>query len=282
VDADGHFPPRANGAWLYDVNDFQDKQAGMWAQAINEYNSRAAAGHKITLLYSYGGDMEMYCERKNPTLCTPNDLKIYYSPTGGYASTAAYAAEVVPDGKRIHMAPVIDGAIGSPVLKGFDRLSVGLARAYADKVAQRICSDEHVDGVEFDLEPFHLSDKNGEYYFYMQIARDFSGHHDEAAASDPYLCVDANHPEGRFFAVFASAHALKPGSPTADNVQSIMSRGNGYFIASLYDLSSRPGGSLSSVESYTQAVAVQVLRVKICPCFGYSLRFRCAGRGLGP
>ena len=128
----------------------------------------------------------------------------------------------------------------------------------ADFVAKNICADDKMDGVQFDLEPFcfdgkcgkltgsDASGRNGQYYFYQEIAKDLAGyygHSDDPAGinqttntygdySDPLHCVDRSHPDGRFFSTFTFASKVTP------DVGAVFTRhNNGLIVDSLYDLS---------------------------------------------
>src|SRR5699024_500683 len=107
--------------------------------------------------------------------------------SNGYASTGAYAKSLHPvdtaDPGRatedVLLSPIIDGRTDAGgYLTNFNGLSEELARGYADKVAAMICADQRIDGIQFDLEPFDVTTKNGQYYFYLQIAKNFAGQHD--------------------------------------------------------------------------------------------------------
>jgi len=272
---DAVFPPRANAAWVYDPRDSQGRlEAGHFVDALNQYNLLADARERIGLVHPYGGDMEMYCPNGDAALCQPADFKLSYAldslsgalinglvgsgdqPTG--AATLAYATGISAAtlGRRPLLAPTIDGVVsGSGYLEGFDDLSPEQAGAFADKVARRMCSDPYVDGVQFDLEPFDVSTRNGQYYFYRRIARDFAG----AVAG----CKDRNHPGGRFFSVFLPAHDMQPGTAEGRNVADIAAvAGNVYVIDPLYDLSSQPAGTRTPVAGYRQAALDEASRTR--------------------
>lgn len=260
------FPPSGNSAWVYDTL-YHDGKArgrapGSFAGALNAYNRQAGPGHGITRVYPYGGDLEMYCNH-DASSCTPEDLMVVFGGrAGGSRSVAAYSRQVeAADGRKVQITPVLDGSIKGEYqgsLKGFNQLSPKLARAFADKVARQMCSDAHVDGVQFDLEPFDVTRRNGQYYFYRRIADDFSGHVDGKPGNDPFHCVDSAHPRGRYFSVFGSVHSLKPGTASARHVQEIMTaHHNGYFIVSLYDLLSDPPGHRTPVHYYERLAKKQ-------------------------
>lgn len=253
--------PKANAVWAYDPRDANGQlQAGAFVDAINQYNLLANSGHRIREIYSYGGDMEMYCPGNVVANCTSSDLYVFYSrtqPVSGqtYSNVSTYAYDQginsdLLDGPPLIM-PIIDGVVtGSGPLGGFNDLSPKLARQFADKVAHRICADPYAAGVEFDLEPFNVQTRNGQYYFFLRIGRDF------AVAQTG--CVDSNHPNGRYFAIFASANAINPNTASAGRVGQILTRyHNGYLIDPLYDLSSEPPGYRTSATDYQRLVDAQ-------------------------
>lgn len=272
---DPAFPPRANGAWIYDPQDGQGSvEAGHYVDALNHYNLLADAGERIRLLHPYGGDMEMYCPNGDPIACQAADFRLSYSPDTrldtlvnglvgtsserGSAETAAYATGIEASllGGRPLIAPTIDGVVsGSGYLDGFDDLSRDQAGAFADKVAWRMCSDPYVDGVQFDLEPFDVSTRNGQYYFYRRIARDLAG----GVAG----CRDQNHPRGRFFSMFLPTHDMQPGTTGGRNVAAIAAVAhNVYVIDPLYDLSSRPAGTRTPLTDYRRAALDEASRAR--------------------
>src|SRR5699024_3809042 len=83
--------------------------------------------------------------------------------------------------------------------------------------------------------------------------------HDGDTNADPYGCVSAQHPRGRFFSFFTFPEAIAPGTQSAANVQDIVSSyGNASMMASLYDLSTAPAGTLVDLETYTSRVQESV------------------------
>jgi hypothetical protein len=255
------FPPKANSAWAYDTS-----SPGTWVNAVTDYNKQAMPGHELNEVYSYATDLEMYCPNNDGTQCTANDLYSYYTAGGsGRARTDAYyQAFDAPRPGSLIISPIIDGRTDTGgYLQGFNQLSPELAADFADMVASQVCADPHVDGIQFDIEPFDVTTRNGQYDFYMRIAKDFAGEHAGNPAQDPYGCVDAAHPRGRFFSVFTFAASIEPGTESAANVQEIMnSYGNGYFMDSLYDLSSAPAGTLNGIAPYRAAVQREATDMK--------------------
>ena len=66
----GVLPTTANGVWAYD-----EAGPGTWSTVIRAYNDVATRGHKLTQVFSYATDMEMYCPESDPALCRPQDLQ---------------------------------------------------------------------------------------------------------------------------------------------------------------------------------------------------------------
>ncbi|HYW02997.1 MAG TPA: hypothetical protein VFA86_03565 [Gammaproteobacteria bacterium] len=255
-------PPRANAVWVYDQSGTGNHHVdpGRWVDALNAYNREAGTGHRISMIYSYAGDLEMYCQEAGngaPACPDPGDLVVTYRPHGAaHRSAAAYREGIdTGGGQPVMVAPVIDGSIrghyrGS--LRGFDRLSPAQAGRFADKVARRVCADPDADGIQFDIEPFRVDHRNGQYWFYMRIARDFSG------ASGRFGCVDSRHPDGRFFSIFTTAHSIRPGSASARNVAAILhAHHNGYLVDALYDLGSAAPGHQTSLAAYRRQVRAE-------------------------
>lgn len=275
------FPPKANSAWVYD-----SAEPGTWVDAITAYNAVAGAGHALNQVYSYGTDMEMYCPDNDGTRCAADDLYSFYTEAGGGpARTAAYHDAFAATSDSFTISPIIDGRTdANGYLRGFNELSPSLAAGFADKVAAQVCADPHVDGIQFDLEPFDVSTKNGQYYFYLQLAKNFAGRHTSGTADDPYGCVDADHPQGRFYSVFTFAAAIRPGTESAANVRDILATyRNGYLMDSLYDLSDAPAGTLNSLVNYTSAArAGSRQRQAVGQSVAHPLRIRHPGFGVRP
>lgn len=257
----GAFPPKANSAWVYDTTG-----PGTWVDAIAAYNARATPGHALTQVFSYATDMEMYCPGNDGTRCSADDLYSFYAAgSGGRARTAAYYdAFAAADPNSFTISPIIDGRTdANGYLQGFNELSPALAAGFADKVAAQVCADPHVDGIQFDLEPFDVSTKNGQYYFYLQLAKNFAGLHNGDPAHDPYGCLDTTHPRGRFYSVFTFAESIRPGTESAGNVRDILTTyDNGYLLDSLYDLSTAPAGTLNGLADYTAAARREARNAK--------------------
>lgn len=246
-----------NGTWAYDKTySLFGFKAGLWATNINQYNTSAQAGHKLTQVFSYGGDMEMYCQgsggSSTGTPCTASTMTVSYNP--GIQSTAAYYNAANGTSNPVTMTPIVDGVVGGEYLKTFNTLTQAQAAIYADNVAKLYCADDKVSGVQFDLEPFDLS-QPGQAFFFTQIAKNFAGQH-SPGQPDPYHCVDAAHPKGRTFSVFTYSGKVNSSLGTIFNKYQ-----NGYVIDSLYDLGPNGGGVVNSVTNYTTYVNNEVAKM---------------------
>lgn len=252
--------PTGNGTWSYDaLYNNQGRrigfQAGLFAANINQYNAAAKAGHRITQIFSYGGDMEMYCQgsggSSTNTPCTAKTMQVFYDP--GIKSTAAYFNAANGTSNPVMMVPIVDGVVGGEFLKTFNRLDKATASIYADNVAKLYCADDNVSGVQFDLEPFDIN-QPGQAFFFAQIAKNFAGKNNPGpGGSDPLHCVDRAHPQGRFFSVFTFSGRVNQKLADIFNLY-----GNGYVIDSLYDLGGNPGGVVTPVSKYKTLVTNEV------------------------
>jgi hypothetical protein len=261
------WPFSGHSAWVYDTHNVPGEprtvSPGFFSAEIARYNRNADPGHKISTIYSYHGSMEMYCSKHDPKHCPPDKLILSLATETSAAnhhqrsSVAHYrqtlgASDKLPEG--VGSVAIIDGVVNGHYegsLKGFNELSQEAANAFAEKVAAALCKDPNIEGVQFDLEPLDVRKKNGQYFFYKRIAALF--------AQDNGPCIDENHPQGRYFSVFAPVHSLKANSQSAKNLQAIFSaHQNGYLIAPIYDLDATPLGHSTSVKHYRKLAQRQL------------------------
>lgn len=307
--------PYGNAAWIYDgtYNNEGSKgplKPGLFASNLNSFNDNAEAGHEITQLFIYGGDIE--CPSSDEIVSHPDVLNdsnsAYYNyypkdftpkpltwdkytkdnkVVSAFGSSQVYApgkqfpqkdgSYLVTDlsgiRKAVYKILVIDGDVSSGgYAQGLNKMTETQARAFADKVSIAVCSDQSIDGVQFDIEPFSFTGEggalsgNGQKYFYQQIAKNFAGWFKKEyysvkginpdPSSDPIHAVSAKHPNGRFFSIFASANKV------TQDVKDIYDRfRNFYFIVSLYDLDSTPGGQLTEPEKYKKLITRQIEKI---------------------
>jgi len=220
--------PHADSAWIYDGA----SGVGVWAQSILGYNAGAGSTNKITQIYNYGTDIEDYTAGAPLT----TDDGTYYDggnkdngiwDTGAYWSALDQGPQLAnPSATGVSISPIIDG---TPDTGNIDSLSAANAGSFADEIADEVCADDNLSGVQFDYEPFN-AESAGQQAFYTEINKDF--------ASSAFGCVDSAHPSGRYFSVFAFGAALaKDGAEIKTMLGS-----DGYFISSLYDLGTNGAG----------------------------------------
>ncbi len=265
--ADRGFPPRGNATWLYDATFPEGPQgpphnrAGLYADAIREYNAATTEPHRIHQLFAYGGDLEMECLGGSD--CSAEKMHVYYYPptsqhpgrsfaetgSSGFASTHAYA-EV---GGDVTVIPVFDGRLDAGgYLQEFETLDDSQARTYADIFARTVCADPAIGGVQLDLEPFDIGDP-AQKSFYDQLASNLAGQN--AELEPVFGCVSSRHPRGRFFSVFTFANQITP------ELGEVFTRfGNGVVIVSLYDLGPGSATEASRPDDYRADAADEIAR----------------------
>ena len=299
--------PYGYGTWVYDKI-YRDKEdtsplpegtleikpgnfvkPGLFKGTITEWNQKATA-FPYTQVYSYGGDIEMYCRGSGESKTSDPCIKAngFKSDKGledgfvvtfpgedkdqhvGLKSLEAYLN--IP--KVAQNILIIDGRVDNKkegvydYLDYFNALEKDEAEAFADKVSKNICRNDSVDGLQFDVEPFSFTGEggsvsgSGQKYFYYQIAKNFAGWNGNVndntgvnpnLTNDPLGCVNANHPNGRFFSIFTFAKSITP------DVKTMLTQyGNGCVMDSLYDLGPLPGGQLNSVDDFKKYAAQEI------------------------
>jgi hypothetical protein len=223
--------PHANSAWIYDGA----AGTGVVAQSILGYNKVAGANNKINQIYSYGTDIETFSG--SPRSIDDGTFYDGANKDNGIWDTGAYNAALnqgpqLANGgpsagaPAVSISPIIDG---TPADGSIDAMTSAKASQFADEIADEVCADDNVSGIQFDYEPFN-AESAGQQAFYIEINTDF--------ASAAYGCVDTAHPFGRYFSVFAFGSAL-----ATDGAEiKTMLGSDGYFIASLYDLGTNGAG----------------------------------------
>lgn len=298
VASDNSTIPFGNGAWVYDgtYDSFGSKlapKAGLFVDNLTAYNNMATDGHRIDQPFAYGGDIEMYCQGSGETsvgdTCSPNSFLITLYPASqvsksknkwdyfpaklgdsGFASLEQY--KQVPNTKN-HVI-VIDGRLDNTITGTYDyldhlnTLNATDAQNFADKVAYSICADDSIRGTQFDVEPFSFAgeggsfpvtdtSKKGQEFFYQQIAKDFAGYHSGDPSKDPFHCVDKKNPNGRFFSVFTFSKSI-----TSEVAKTLTKYHNGMVVDSLYDLGSKPGGTVNSVAEFRAFAVAEIAAMK--------------------
>jgi hypothetical protein len=234
---------QGQGALLYDAQQAKGPSSplvvspGYWKAHITAFNTDASEGKTITRLYPYSGDMEMYCT--DPSTCIYSGSKqnvfVYYNPPAfGKTSVAAYRAAF----PSALILTIIDGSTKSSLLRALSYTDVGVGAAGV--VVHEVCSDPHVDGVFFDLEPFDIT-VPGQFALYQAIAKQFAGD----------VCIDDKHPKGRVFGVF-----LNPNKVAARDWGKVAAAlgPNGFVAVSAYDVKDTSPPVPVSIQAYTASI----------------------------
>lgn len=199
----------------------------MWSSAIAAFNAKASK--PINVVFSYGGDMEYYPPPTGPQTYFPD--------------TAQRAAATYRNGTTgvNYLVAVIDGRMdgGQSFSPDLSKRTQAEVEAWADKTASLLCSYEHVDGVQVDLEPVEAP--------YVPRLTQFLARLSLNLRSRERACVSDAHPYGRSVSAFMFAAAATPSIWQALGP-------NGYVTVSGYDLSTAPPGSASSVGAYSTAL----------------------------
>ena len=228
---DPPFPPSGAAAWVYDV---AGGQPAMWSGALGAFNG--AAARAINVVFSYGGDMELY----------PDDPEPYqtYFAAQSQAAAALYKATPGVD----YVVLVIDGRMDGTA--GYDpdlsKLTRAQLKTWADVTATLYCSFETVDGIQLDLEPL-----SGKYIAPFLIFLDYLSAN---LRSPERNCISPTHPGGRSITTFMFAESV------SSAVWSALGP-NGYLTVSGYDLSDAPAGVPSSVADFKAALSSSVATV---------------------
>lgn len=233
--------PRTISAWIYDAAN-KNTIPGQFTANINTWNNEAQAAGKpynqITELHTYGSDMEMYGDDTH--------LESYYTPQIRYDTTSHQILNelVGPGGAAFYMkhvgdamvaTPIIDGRTDVGYLKGFNNLSTQNVQGYADLLAQQVCVDHNIRGVQVDIEPLTFTKSPAQVEFYLRLTEDLTG---KNVAACHYLTAPGKLPD--YVSVFTFANRIKGGAegPYASQVQELLKRPNFLVIDSLYDLPS--------------------------------------------
>ncbi len=239
-------PPKGNATWVYDSNPNTPDQKkdvdivpGMWVQNLTDYNNGASDSSKLSTIFSYGGDVEMYYNKTTEKW----DIFVYYDQDG-HNSTAQYSK--VPG---VNVMPIVDGRLDGPYLKPFNSKSeYGITAA--DEISAEYCADPNVSGVQVDLEPFDIS-QPGQKALFSQLAKNFTSK----------TCV------GRYFSFFAFSGNVKSEAEwqtIADDLNPVVDgkrKAVGFFVDSGYDLGTKVGVAESPAE-YRIALTNELKTIK--------------------
>jgi hypothetical protein len=252
--------PELHSAWLYDGS--SSVPSSYYYNTIYDFNNdpHSHADHNINTLFTYGGDIEMYCNNKD-IQCIPNKTMFVYYNDHARQSVIAYKSDQTHSHIQKIM-PIVDGRVDDEsVLAHFNTLPEA-TRLLADNLAQQYCADNNVDGVQIDLEPFDIN-RPGQAAFYDQLNKDFT--------SKNYGCINSDHPNGRYYSNFAysgqwdkkdgSFHTLTQDQWTAI-AKSFGENTNGFFIVSGYDVGPNEANTPNNLSQYHDYLTAELKAMK--------------------
>jgi len=222
-------PPKGNAAWVYDV---KGGQPAMWAPQIGGFN-QGNVNHSISIVYSYGGDMEYY-----PDLGQP--YQTYFDASSQQAAKTYSQTQGVKS-----VICVVDGRMdgGEDWSPDLSKLTIQQVDEWADVTAELYCSYPQVAGIQVDLEPFRPP--------YVAHVIEFVRRLSTNLRSKDNNCMNVQYPNGRFVSVFLFAAAA-----TSEVFQALGP--NGFAIISGYDLGSNPPGFPNTPQQFGMLLTKEI------------------------
>jgi len=213
-----------------------------WAKDIEAFNMDTAISNAtISTVYSYGGDVEFWPKKEDPTACWAPAKDGACNYTSFYDSNNQKAADAYTKAEGVkQIVSLLDGRLDGwnqittynnndacefgdfyPNLNNLTAPQIG---KLAKQTAQLYCTDKNLGGIQVDLEPYNDVYKQSMETFLHAMTKEFD---DTDGANG---CRDAIHPEGRTVSYFGFAHRMR------DNFGETVLGKNGYFVFSGYDL----------------------------------------------
>jgi len=249
---------------------------------IAAYNQMAVESARINTVYSYGGDIEFWPVKDQPTACwTPAkepacNVSIFYDPINAEAaylySTAFGVQNIVSlidsrlDGwSMIERYNNYDACKFGNFYPDLNNLTSAELDLLAMQTAQLYCKDNLLSGVQIDLEPYVSPYTDSLDYFITQAStyfRDVDG---------KLGCRTSQYPGGRTVSYFTFAHSQHMYFTTD------VLGANGYYVFSGYDLfpSNEDGGFMyNNVTEFGQKLRYEINFIR--PVIGNVGRFTLA------
>eukprot|EP01029_Cantina_marsupialis_P000847 TRINITY_DN10657_c0_g1_i1.p1 TRINITY_DN10657_c0_g1~~TRINITY_DN10657_c0_g1_i1.p1 ORF type:complete len:425 (-),score=105.22 TRINITY_DN10657_c0_g1_i1:344-1618(-) len=213
-----------------------------WSKNIKEYNEVAPEGSKISVIYSYGGDIEFWPNPHNPTAChkpaseDPHEcaVSVFFddnnkAAASKYAETEGVETVIALLDSRMDGWPVIskyndyDACKFGNFYPDLRNLTDTSLQNLAENAAKLYCSHSEIAGVQVDLEPYVEPYRQALGNFMGRFAKAMIDEHEE------FGCRTEKYPAGRTVSYFTFAHNHKPSFNAVLNE-------NGYYVFSGYDL----------------------------------------------
>ena len=211
-------PQKGSGGFIYDAccSDGPCRtpinNPGQWISSIQSFMPLATSPDR---LYVYGGAI-----KQNSPLGTCS-----FSVNYAYSDSIAKYRVAFPNALIL---AIIDATPDDVTALTVCTDTVG--KSIADSLSPQICTDSHVDGVVFDLEPADFGVGMGQYGLYKETAINFS--------STP--CSGEAHPNGRYFGVFSNPNNFYTRNqwPSVEGALTGNGPNNvGFLIVGAYDVS---------------------------------------------
>jgi len=212
-----------------------------WVKDIEAFNTDTQISNaSISTVYSYGGDVEFWPKKEDPTACAA-PAKDTCNYTSYYDPNNQKAADTYAKAKGVgQVVALLDARLdGWNMIKAYnnnDACNFGdfypnlnnLSAVQLGKLAKQtstlFCKDPNLGGIQIDLEPYQDPYKQSLETFIKAMSTEMEDVKSENG------CRDARHPEGRTTSYFTFAHRTR-----TDFKDTVMGK-NGYFVFSGYDL----------------------------------------------
>jgi len=264
-----------------------------WSKDIAAFNNdKSISDAGISTVYSYGGDVEFWADKKDKTAChapakeglcnytsyyDPNNQKAanVYRGTDGVGQVVALLDSRLDGWNMIEQYNNNDACNFGDFYPNLNNLTNVQMGKLAKQTAQLFCKDQNLGGIQIDLEPYQDPYLSSLETFITAMSTEMK---DDSGANG---CKDAQHPQGRTTSYFTFAHRSHkvPGTPfqkEGSEWNKILGP-NGYFVFSGYDL--RPKNlafEYNNVTEFGNNLRWEVEHIKDVYSSGYTGKFTLA------
>jgi hypothetical protein len=216
------------------------------------------SGRASTKIYN---DVKISEHRARIHICDDNDdddnisekdCELYISKNRATGGAACVPQTCVPQvqnnesNESIDVVPVIEGQLDGLYLNALE-VNPYAAEVVADKVAEVYCNDPNVAGLQINLAPFDIN-RSGQFAFYKHL--------NKLLGQASNQCVDAKHPQGRYFSVLGipGSYNVKGEFVSFDDntwkkLKTVLGD-RGYFIMQGYNLGPKGQGEYTNTKDY--------------------------------
>merc|ERR1711981_1356205 len=213
-----------------------------WSKDIAAFNNdKSISDAGISTVYSYGGDVEFWADKKDKTACHApakeglcNYTSYYdpvnekaadtYSKVDGVGQIVALLDARLDGWNMIEQYNNNDACNFGDFYPNLNNLTTVQLGKLAKQTSQLFCKDSTLNGIQIDLEPYQDPYKESLETFIKAMVTEME---DETGENG---CKDAAHPKGRTTSYFTFAHRTR-----TSFTKELMGK-NGYYVFSGYDL----------------------------------------------